>query len=289
MWFFYAIGFAIITSTYVIIAKKVMRQLDEYQFLWLSGLITIVTQFILLVIFFEIPKINNTFIFSVIISSAINLIAGIASYRAIRISEVSLIAPIAAFNPIFTTLISYFTLKEIIQINDLTGILMVCIGAYFLQISKQSKGLFEPLKSLFKNTGVKLALLAYLLWAITPTFQKVAINNTQPAVPLFASFAGMIVTILFLSPFVLKFSKFSKLKLKNNLNLLIIGAILAAVGQMFAFTAFNLTSLGLATAVFKLDMLFTIFFVWLFFKEKNIKDKFVGALIMLVGTFLILM
>lgn len=51
--------------------------------------------------------------------------------------------------------------------------------------------------------------------------------------------------------------------------------------------AFSLTKLGYATAIFTLSMPFTVILGWLFFKEKDIKARFLGSVVMLIGVILL--
>ena len=112
MWFPFALTFALITSISVVIAKRVMSEMNEYLYLWITGILTIPFLLFLIIVFFQIPKFDNIFLINTAASIVINIFASILAYRAIRISEISLISPISAFNPVFTALISYITLHE---------------------------------------------------------------------------------------------------------------------------------------------------------------------------------
>ena len=62
---------------------------------------------------------------------------------------------------------------------------------------------------------------------------------------------------------------------------------LGGVGMTSAFNAFNLGKLGLVTAVFKLSVIFTIVWGAIFFQEKNIRNRLLGSMVMLVGVILL--
>lgn len=287
MWFPLALTFALITSVSAIIAKKVMQETGEYLYLWLTTLFTLPFLVFLIIYFYQIPQVDKTFFLAISASLTLDVFAAIFAYRAIKISEISLIAPIAAFNPVFTAVVSSITLGEIIGVKGVAGILLICIGAYLLQISKRERGWLAPFKSLLLNKGVRLSLVAYFLWAITPVFQKTAILHTTPQVPPFVSLAGTIGMAVIFAPIVAKFSKKPVFFTKRYLKLFIILGILGAVGSAAAFIAFAQAQLGLVTAVFKLSMIFTVLLGWLFFKEKNIQDRLLGSSVMLAGVALL--
>lgn len=291
MWFPFALSFALITSVGVIIAKRIIGRMDEYLYLFISGIFTLPFLFLIILTFYEIPKFDLIFTTSILASAILDVFAAIFAYRAIRISDVSLVAPLSAFNPVFTVGVSFVALGEKVGYQGVFGILLVCIGAYVLQISQTKKGWLTPLKSLLTSQGVKLSLAAYFIWAVTPIFQKTAILHTSPQVPPFASFSGMLVATLLFRSLMLKFSKTEgKLALvKKFVPLLILAGILGGAGQAAAFMAFSLTNLGFATAVFKLSMIFTVILGWLFFKEKSIQDRLAGSVIMLAGVLLLIL
>lgn len=287
MWFLFALTFAVITSITTIVAKKIMQDTGEYLYIWLTTLFTLPFLFFIVVYFYQIPNFDRTFLLALVASVSLDVFAAIFAYKAIKITEVSLIAPMAAFNPVFTTGISFIILGENIAVKGIMGILIVCIGAYVLQISKRQKGWFSPIRTLLANKGVQLSLIAYFIWAITPIFQKTAILHTTPQVPPFASLVGTVGLGIVFTPIVAKFSNKPIFFVKHYLKLFILLGVLSAVAAASAFIAFSQTQLGFATSVFKLSIVFTVIFGWLFFKEKNLKDKILGSTIMLTGVILL--
>lgn len=287
MWFFYAITFALISSFSVIIAKRVMREMDQYIYLLVSSLFTAPFLLIIALVFFKLPSLDSTFWLVTVVGTAISATGGILAYKAIKESEVSLISPISAFNPVFTAIISFFTLGEVISTRDALGITTIVAGAYILQVSKTRRGFFEPIKALVTHKGVQLSFGAYFLWAITPSFEKTAIFHTTPQNPSFAAFIGQLIAILIYIPVVMKLSDRPFERVKANLRWFLLVGILGGLGITSAFLAFSLSPLGVATAVFKLSMIFTVILGGLFFKEKNIKERLLGSLVMLVGVILL--
>lgn len=291
MWFIYALVFALVTSVSTIIAKKILKELDEYFYLGVSTFFALPFLFTIIVYFYQIPSIDIVFIVSVLVSVVIGVFAAVFAYRAIKISEISLIGPISAFNPVFTSLVSFLLLGEKIDTEGALGILLICIGAYLLQLSKKRKSFWDPIISLFSDYGVRLSLLAYFLWAITPIFEKTAIQHTFPQIPPFASFAGMIGLNIVYLPLIMKFSRNKRKqikRLKNFIPILLGVGLLGGIGQTSAYMAFSLTNLGYATAIFKFSTVFTVVLGWLLFKEHNIKARLSGSLVMLLGLYLLL-
>lgn len=287
MWFFYALVFAIASSISGIISKKIVNNNSEVAFILLS--LIFVSPFLLMIIlvFFEIPQIDRAFIISMLMSVILDVVAIFLATKALKMSEISFINPISAFNPVFVSIIAFVFLDEILGLTSFMGILFVVAGAYTLQISKSKTGLLEPIKSLFTHKGVQFALAAYFIWSVTPILQKTAIGHTSPNVPPFASFVGLIGSILVY----LLIAKVRAVKvlpvLISHLKLFLLLGILGGVAQASAFQAYNFANLGPVVAVFKLSMIFTVLLVWLVFKEKDIKSRLLRSVVMLTGVILL--
>lgn len=290
MWFPFALTFALVSSLGVIIAKRIMEEADEYFYLFVGGLFTLPFLVFIILLFYEIPRVDNVFLLAVVAGSVIGVVAAVLAYHAIKISEISLVAPLAAFNPVFTAILAVFFLGEIVDFRGWAGIFLVVVGAYLLELSRMKSGWLAPLKSLSLNKGVRYSLAAYFIWAITPIFEKTAILHTEPQVPPFASLAGMLVSVAVFAILLPRLSQTrNHLKIvKNFLPLFLLVGLLGGLGQASAFIAFSLTDLGFATAIFKTSILFTVILGWLFLKEHNIKERILGSVIMILGVALLI-
>src|SRR3989344_6337790 len=81
-------------------AKRSLKNVDEYATAW--SLRVFALPFLLpLLLFIEIPKIQSQFWMALVIGGALNIITTILYMRAIKISDLSLIAPMITFTPFF--------------------------------------------------------------------------------------------------------------------------------------------------------------------------------------------
>jgi drug/metabolite transporter (DMT)-like permease len=128
-----------------------------------------------------------------------------------------------------------------------------------------------------------------LIWSITPLFQKTAIFQIYPKSPLFTSFAGYVVlSIAYFTIVFFKKENIIKPLTKSLILWLAYGANMA-ISQWAAYTAFSVTHLGYASAVFKLSSIFLVVTGALVFKEKKFKERLIGAIIILFGTVLLIL
>lgn len=287
-WFILALIFAIFTSIYMLVVKKLTQKMDFLLIILASGIFGLPYMLILILLTTGIPSISSKFYLFTLSSSVLDVIASISSFFSISISQISLISPISSFNPVFTTIFAALTIHEIPSITKLLGILVIVIGSYLLNISEAKTGIFVPFKKLFTNKGVLFSLLAYFIWGITPIFQKQAIFQTHPNAPLFTSFSGGVLITLFMLPIVLVKVKNPLSQLKKTWRWFALLGPIDAISAWAAFTAFSRADLGSVTSIFKLSALFTVVWGLLFFKEERIKERLLGASVMIAGTILLL-
>lgn len=286
-WFWLSLGFAFWNSILISIVKRLTQKVHPLLYLLVGFITSIPFLLILVYITGGVPHVYPKFYSLLFLDTILDSLAAISSTVAIMISPISLISPISAFNPLFTTIIAWISLHEDPTPVKLLGILIVVIGSYLLNIRDIKNGLFYPFKKLYSHRGVQLYLIAQLLWGITPIIQKAAIAQTQPPSPIFTAFFIWLLMTAVILPIVL-------LKVKNPIGELkgtwLIFLLLAPIGTLAtwaAFTAFTLANLGEVTSVFKLSVLFTILWGFIFFKEERILDRLVGAGVMIAGTLLL--
>lgn len=243
------------------------------------------------VMYFGFPKILPNFYLTIFIAGVLDIIAFVLEFKSIKLSNISLLAPMASFNPVFTALIAMVFLGEGLSPLKFSGILIIVLGSYLLHVKDIKSGLLVPFKNLFADKGVKLFLVANLLWSITPIFQKQAIFQTSPKMPVLAAFFDQSVIVFFTTFWVIFQLRKRKLSfpIKDHLPLFLIIAVFGAIGGWVGLTAFSLTNVAYVTAVFKLSTLFTIIFGAIFFKEGRIGERLLGASVMILGTILLVL
>ena len=141
MWLYLSLLFALLSSFGILLGKKLA---GNYSPILLSLLIEIfLFPFILLLIFlfFQIPHTTFLFYKLLLICGVFDTVAAILYYKALSISEISLLSPISSFNPVFTLVFAVFFLDEKPTLLKLIGIIIIVFGAYLLNISSIKTGL----------------------------------------------------------------------------------------------------------------------------------------------------
>lgn len=287
MWFFLALYFALWITISKSISKRILKNASPQVMLG-AGILSVPFMILILLLTTGISQIDKIFWLGVAGSAFLNVFSGILYFTSIKHAPISLLAPMASFNPVFTTIFALFALQEIPTLSKMAGIIIIVIGSYLLNITKIKHSIIEPWKVLFFNKYILFYLLANLIVAITPILEKIAIVHTSPTSPILVAATGTTLVTIFLTPVILKTVKNPVGELKRNIGWFLLIAPFSALGLWTAFTAYSLANLGYVTAVFKLDVLFTIFLGWLFFKEGQIRERLLGGAVMLAGTTLLI-
>ncbi len=132
------------------------------------------------VLFVEYPELSWTYAAFAAGSVVLNIAANWLFLRGMQISPLSLTTPYLAFTPVFSALFAFLFLGEGVTGWGIAGILVVCLGAFFLNPGSKEHGWLAPIKALWTERGSFYVLLVAIIWSITPILDKRASNLTSP-------------------------------------------------------------------------------------------------------------
>ena len=188
------------------------------------------------------------------------------------------------FSPLFLAIASPLILNEFPAKPQLIGILLICFGAYFLNFNLNLKpkenNYLAPLKSLMTTQSSQLMLIVAFLWALTSSFDKVGATNSSP---LFFSASLYFCTAIMTLPIVILCSPNWFSKLKSNFYKLVLLGSLKAVDMWCHVMAIASTVAANSVAVKQTSLLMTVGYGYFLFHEKNIRQRLLGCIIIIVG------
>lgn len=287
MWVIFALGAAMLTSFNPILYKRMLKDADALVVVW--GVTLLALPLLGLLAFAltpQFPGLDWLFALGVLGSAGLNAVAHLSSTRALKLTDVSLVTPLLIFSPVFTVLIAALFLGEIPSLFGIVGVGLILIGAYWLNY-RQGADLLAPLKPHAFTPAVTLVLLAGLLWAITPLFEKIAILHTDPQSPRFAAFVVDALLASALTPAVVARGKASIGKLLLHRRAFFLAGLIAGVAPVLGYTAFSLGFVGYVTTLFKLSTLMTMIWSFLFLKERGLKQRLPASIVMVIGAILL--
>lgn len=283
LWFIFSFFTALFESLKDVFSKKSLKNVDEYIVSW--SLRFFALPFLLPLLFFiEIPSLGNKFWLALLVSGSLNVVATIFYMKAIKHSDLSITVPMVTFTPLFLLLTSPLIVAEFPTFFGLIGVLLIVLGSYTLNIKQRHEGYLVPFRALLKEIGPKLMLLVAFIWSITSNFDKIGVQNSSP---IFWAISVNIFIILVMLPIMLYKSRGSIQNIRTNYKALFPIGLFSALTLIFQMTAINLTLVAYVISIKRTSAVMSVLFGHLIFKEKDIRERLVGAVIMIVGVLFI--
>jgi drug/metabolite transporter (DMT)-like permease len=280
--FLLALASAFSEATMNLFSKKAMKKIDEYAVVWYAKVFSL--PFLFLTLFFiQIPRFTIWFLLIVVAGALTNLVSLILYMKAIKSSPLSLTTPMLALTPLFSMSLAPFIFGEVPGFAGVLGVVLIAFGVYVLNLGKFEGDVLKPFKLLLKESGVLIMLVAALIMGISGVVDKFAVQNYNLFFYLFVitAFNSVVMTVIVLVKNARLWKKSMTLK-----SIVPIG-MFNALTMIFIFNAFGLIFLAYAISIKRFSIIFSIIYGFYFFKEKKIKQRLAGALIMIFGAFLI--
>ena len=282
MWFILSLLSSFFDSLKYVTGKKVTKEIDPIVIgfsQWFFGTLIFLPFFLnnLSV------KTDTGFWPVLIINAFLNALAIILFWRGVKLSDLSLAIPLITFIPIFVLIISSFLTHEIPSFFGIIGVMIIVMGAYLLNLDKKIRNVWQPFYAIIHKPGSKFILIVTILWSFSTVLDKIAILKSNPVIYLFYL---NLATMLILLPLVL-FKFVGKIKPKYFLIMLVMGVI-AGMGLLTQFNAVKYTFVSYVSAIKTSSVIFTIILGHFIFKEKNIKERLSGSVVMILGALLII-
>ena len=278
-WLLLSLTTAFFESLRDVFNKKAGITIDPYTIACSLSLFTAVFLFPL-VLAKGIPTPGKYFWYSLLIDSVLNAIAYVLFIKAISLAELSKVAPLTSFTPLFLLFTSPILLGEFPNIMGLVGVLAIVGGAYLLNLQEGKKRWLEPLVGLMRETGSQLMLTVAFIWSLTSNLDKIGIQNSAPIIWVFSVYLSITIILL---PWVFLKQTSSISQLRRSGKTLVTIGLLNAVTVASQMTALTLTLVAYVIAIKRTSTVFSVIFGALIFQEQGFKARLLGTSIMLLG------
>lgn len=237
--------------------------------------------------FIKFPNIDSDFWLYSILGGVVGAIGNGFLVRALYMGDLSVLGPINSYKSVVGIVVGIFVLSEIPNIWGISGIILIIYGSYFVLDTTAEKFSWK----LLKKRVIQFRIWALILTAIEAIFVKKVILASSTVLAfmswcVFGAFFSFILLLFNNINIKVEFSKSLKFETLKKFIFLI-----SCVGIMQLTTnyVFDHMPVGYALSLFQLSIIVSIFFGYKFFKEQNIRMKIIGSIIMIVGSFLIIL
>lgn len=285
LWFILAITTALSVATGDALTKKFFGRFSPYDMAIASSIYSL--PFLIVYIFFiPIPRLDTVFWWVAIILIPLDTFAFYLYMKAIKLSPLSLSIPFLSFTPVFMILTGFIVLGEVPNSWGIIGIGFVVAGSYLLNITEVKYGYFAPFRAILREPGSILMMVVAFIYSFLAVLGKKAIQHSSPLFFGFFYLATFDVAILILFPFL------EKIKWRDILKIPAKGL---SVGLMlFLHALFHCLAISMIEAVYmiavkRMSILFSVVYGWILFKESDIGERMLGALLMFAGVVFIIL
>ena len=243
-------------------------------------------------LFIPVAGLGLGFWSSILLASSIDATGNVFSVKSLREIELSVFGPLNAYKPVVATATAALLLQEFPSWVGLVGILIVIAGSVLLNYESQLSWKETSVKKMFRSRGFWYRLSAILFYSISVVYLKESIMYSSPMITLiFWSLLGWIFLVLlaFLLGLINRFNFRKNYHLLKGEKRAYLGmSFFFFVTQLFTLLVFEKKLLGYSLAIFQLSALLNIFLGHRIFREKNIRFKLIGTLVMVGGVLLIM-
>ena len=219
----------------------------------------------------------------------LEIFAMILYMQAIRDAGLSQTLPYLSFTPVFNIATGWLVLGEQLSVSGMTGICLVVVGAYLLNLEHAQgslKNWYQPIRAIFYQQGARRMLLAALIYSFTSVGGKAAMQHIPPM-----TFGALYFIILgFITLVIVSITRPGELRIltRKPLAHFAVGGFMALM-VVTHFMALSMVEAAYMIAVKRISLLFGILYgAWLF-KEQGISKNLTSGLIMIIGVMIILL
>ncbi|WP_272701235.1 DMT family transporter [Desulfovibrio sp. Fe33] len=230
--------------------------------------------------FIGIPPIGPRFLPALAWVLPVLMVSIILHYRAIRMSPLSLTLPFLSFTPVFVLFTGDLILDETLSVPGVAGMLLVVVGGYVLNLDAARYGFLGPIRAIWKEPGSGLMLVVAFLYGLTSVGGKVMILDSSPMFTAMAVFTlyGLLLTLILIWTGKTSFRSLTQKPLLGTVAALIVFAEIVCHNL-----AMSMTAAAYMITIKRTTGIFSVLYGWLLFKERGIRFRLLGTVIMTVG------
>ena len=161
------------------LVKRGSARTDEYEtIVVLSGTTALALLGVLLVT--GMPAIGRGLPLAILGSAVPNVFAYLLLAKAVKHSDLSLVAPLLGLTPLFLLVTTPLILGERPHAVGVAGVLLIVLGAYLLNVQDFRHGPLGPFRALLRDPGARMMLGVAFLWSISSNYDKIGVDATSP-------------------------------------------------------------------------------------------------------------
>ena len=231
---------------------------------------------------------DSVFWMNMVLCAVLAVVGNALLVYALKEGDLSLLGPINAYKSVLSLVLAVVLLGEIPSIAGAVGVVLVLVGSLFVVDRAHGQAHGRALLQFIRDRGVRLRFAALVFSATEAVFLKRAILHSTPLTTfLFWSILGLPFALIAVSALGRNDGESRARQLAANVRLYLGLALTTGLMQAATLFTFGKLQVGYSLALFQLSTLVSVFLGHHVFREKNIRRRLVGSLIMVAGAALI--
>lgn len=289
MWVLYAFGSAFFAGLTSILAKCGIKKTDSNVATAIRTIVVLIFSWIMVFVVGAQGQITDvsakTWIF-LILSGAATGASWLCYFRALQIGDVNKVVPIDKSSTIFTIILAFIFFKEEISALKLVCVILIAIGTYMM-ITKKETSEEEQNKAKGSHSWLFYAVLSAVFASLTSILGKVGIEGINSN--LGTAIRTIVVLIMaWIVVFVTEKQHTVKQIEKKELGFICLSGLATGGSWLCYYKALQDGLASVVVPIDKLSIVVTIVFSYIVFKEKLTMKSFVGLVLIIAGTLLML-
>ena len=206
--------------------------------------------------------------------------------KALQKGDLSVLGPVNSYKSVIGIIVGIFLLGEVPNLWGITGVVLIIWGSYFVLDTTEERFTW----ALIKRPEIQYRIWAMILTAIEAVFIKKIILASSAMIAFISwCWFGTLFSFLFL--FFYKVKVRSEIKNAATRNARKYGYLVLCIGTMQFTTTYTFEHMpvGYGLALFQLSILISVLLGHHVFKEKDIRKKLLGSIIMILGSVVIIL
>lgn len=286
MWILYAVLSSFFAGLTSILAKIGINKTDSTVATAIRTIVVVIFSWIMVLVVGSINTISNIETKSLVFLILSGLATGASwlfYFRAIQIGDINKVVPIDKSSTIITIVLAFIFLGEGISQLKIFAVILIAVGT-FLMIDMKNFIFFSKDST---NAWFIYALLSAIFAALTAILGKIGIENIESNL---GTAIRTVVVLIMSWIMVLVEGKTKELKKINSkeLKFIVLSGFATGGSWLFYYKALQDGLASVVVPIDKLSIVFTIIFSYIIFKEKLNKKTFLGLVLIIAGTLLML-
>lgn len=286
MWIIFSFGSALFAGLTAILAKGGIRNTDSTVATALRTIVVLIFSWIMVFVAGSqaaIVGIDNKTLLFLVLSGISTGASWLFYFKALQMGDVNKVTPIDKSSIIFTMLMAFLFLGERITLIKVIAMILIGIGTYMMIQKKESANTKNKSKS-----WLLYALGSAVFASLTSILGKIGIEGIDSTL---GTAIRTIVVLIMAWLVVLVTGKQNKIKEidKNSGLFLVLSGFATGGSWLCYYRALQEGPASVVVPIDKLSILVTVAFSYVAFKERLNKKSLIGLVLIVIGTFSLLL